>query len=100
MHTMTATILALCASTCMVLSAARAGEQCCALPPAKPAGQSESVAAPIPYPLDTCIVSGSKLGAMGEPVILIHQGREIKFCCSGCLPAFKADPDTYLRKLR
>jgi len=52
-----------------------------------------------PYPLETCIVGGSKLGSMGEPVVLVHEGQEVKFCCESCQPKFKADPAKYLAKL-
>jgi hypothetical protein len=52
-----------------------------------------------PYPLDTCLVSGEKLGSMGEPVVIIHEGREIKFCCDTCVPDFKKNPEKYLPKL-
>lgn len=52
-----------------------------------------------PYPLDTCIVSGEKLGSMGEPIIINHEGQEIKFCCDSCVPKFKKDPTKYLTKL-
>jgi len=53
----------------------------------------------IPYPLDVCIVAGEKLGSMGDPVVIIHEGREIKFCCDECLPKFQANPGEYLGKL-
>ncbi|MFU8892530.1 MAG: hypothetical protein ACNA8L_02775 [Luteolibacter sp.] len=53
----------------------------------------------IPYPLETCIVAGEPLGSMGEPVVIIHEGREIKFCCDSCRPKFEADPAKYLPKL-
>lgn len=49
-----------------------------------------------PYSLDVCAVSGEKLGSMGDPIQLIHSGREIKFCCAGCEPRFKADPAKYI----
>ena len=52
-----------------------------------------------PYPLDVCIVSGEKLGSMGKPAVLIHEGQEIKFCCSACEPDFKKEPAKYLAKL-
>ena len=51
------------------------------------------------YPLDTCVVSGEKLGGMGEAVKYDHNGREVRFCCKGCIDKFKADPDKYLKKL-
>ncbi|MFM8469268.1 MAG: efflux RND transporter periplasmic adaptor subunit, partial [Limisphaerales bacterium] len=52
-----------------------------------------------PYPLDVCIVGGEKLGSMGEPATLIHQGQQVKFCCSGCQPEFEEDPTKFLKKL-
>lgn len=60
-------------------------------------GPANAVAAP--YPLDTCVVAGGKLGSMGKPVTLVHEGREVKFCCAACEPKFKADPDKYLQKI-
>jgi YHS domain-containing protein len=51
------------------------------------------------YTLDTCIVAGSKLGSMGDPFVMIHEGQEVKFCCEGCKPKFEADPEKYLTKL-
>ena len=57
---------------------------------------------PVPYPLDTCVVSGDKLGGdMGKPVEFIYQtngiNQEIKFCCPMCKPTFLADPDKYMK---
>lgn len=52
-----------------------------------------------PYPLDTCVVSGEKLGEMGEPRRFVHGNQEIKLCCPGCEKDFRKDPDRYLRKL-
>lgn len=57
-------------------------------------GQSEST-----YLLDTCIVSGEKLGSMGDSVSYVHNGQEVKFCCKGCQAAFKKDPNKYLARL-
>jgi YHS domain-containing protein len=51
------------------------------------------------YPLDTCVVSGEKLGSMGKPVIIKHEGREIRFCCGNCVQEFKKDPAKYLKLL-
>ena len=55
---------------------------------------------PSAYPLITCIVSGDKLGAMGNPVALNYQGTEIRFCCHDCIESFKQDPAKYLAKLK
>lgn len=52
-----------------------------------------------PYPLKTCLVSGEKLGAMGDPFVYQYKGREIKFCCKGCLKDFNKNPEKYLKKL-
>lgn len=60
---------------------------------------AESQASLIPYPLEVCIVSGEELGSMGEPVVIVHEGREIKFCCDSCLPEFQKDPAKFLAKL-
>ncbi|MCB2156780.1 hypothetical protein KQI84_18030 [bacterium] len=51
------------------------------------------------YPLDYCIVSGEKLGSMGEPVEMNYEGRDIQLCCNGCVKSFKADPAKYIEKL-
>lgn len=45
----------------------------------------------IPYPLETCLVGGEKLGSMGHPFEFKFEGRQIKFCCKGCLDGFKKD---------
>jgi len=52
-----------------------------------------------PYPLNTCVVAGGKLGSMGEPVNHIHQNRLVRFCCAGCVPGFKEDPEAFMAKL-
>lgn len=51
------------------------------------------------YPLDTCVVSGEKLGSMGKPYRLLHEGKEVQFCCKNCLPKFKKDPAKYIKKI-
>jgi hypothetical protein len=48
------------------------------------------------YPLDTCVVSGEKLGAMGDPVVIQHEGKEVRFCCSQCVGEFNKDPAKHL----
>lgn len=52
-----------------------------------------------PYPLTTCVVSGSTLGSMGDPYIHYHEGREVRFCCKGCLSTFNRDPEKYLARI-
>ena len=51
------------------------------------------------FPLDTCVVTGEALGSMGDPIILNHEGREIRLCCKGCVKKFKNDTDTYIAKI-
>ncbi len=52
-----------------------------------------------PYTLKTCIVSGDKLGEMGKPYVYEYKGREIKFCCKGCLKDFNKEPEKYVKKI-
>ena len=52
-----------------------------------------------PYPLKTCDVYGEKLGEMGDPFVYAYEGREIKFCCKGCLKDFKKDPAKYIKMI-
>ena len=55
---------------------------------------------PKPYPLDTCVVSGEKLGGdMGEPYMLTYEGREIKLCCKSCKKDFDKDPAKFVAKV-
>lgn len=48
------------------------------------------------YPLGTCVVSGEKLGGMGEPVVHMYKNRMVEFCCANCISTFEKDPDKYL----
>lgn len=52
-----------------------------------------------PYTLDVCPVSGEKLGNMGEPIQYNHEGRDIKFCCAGCIGRFSSTPAQFLAKV-
>jgi YHS domain-containing protein len=52
-----------------------------------------------PYTLKTCVVSGEKLGGMGDAYVFEHEGREIKLCCKSCLKDFKKDPAKYIKKI-
>ena len=52
-----------------------------------------------PYPLQTCVVSGEKLGGMGDPYVFTYQGREIKLCCQGCLKKFNKESASFLKQL-
>ncbi len=52
-----------------------------------------------PYPLKTCVVSGEKLGEMGEAYVYKYKDREIKFCCKDCVKDFNKNPAKYIKKL-
>lgn len=43
------------------------------------------------YALDTCPISGEKLGTMGAPIVRYYDGRQVRFCCEGCIGDFEAD---------
>ena len=49
-----------------------------------------------PYPLETCVVSGDKLGSMGDPYEVEIQGQTVKLCCAGCESALREEPARYL----
>lgn len=51
------------------------------------------------YPIDVCIVSGEKLGSMGDPIVHDYEGREVKFCCKNCVATFEKEPAKYLEAL-
>jgi hypothetical protein len=76
-----------------------ADKACCS--PAATAANSPTAAA---YPLETCVVTGDKLGDMGEPYVHVHKeagkpDRTVKFCCKGCLKDFQKEPAKYLKLL-
>lgn len=52
-----------------------------------------------PYTLNVCPVTGGELGSMGDPIVIVQDGREIKFCCAGCKPKFEADPAKYIAQI-
>ena len=51
------------------------------------------------YPLDTCIVSGEKLGNHGDPYVLVRDGQEVKLCCENCLEEFNSNADKLIKQL-
>jgi hypothetical protein len=56
------------------------------------------------YPLTTCVVSGEKLGGMGDAFEYIHKeagkpDRRVLLCCEGCVDDFKKEPAKFLAKL-
>jgi uncharacterized protein (DUF305 family) len=53
----------------------------------------------VEYPLEVCVVSGKKLGSMGEPYEFQYQGKTVKLCCDACLKDFHVEPVRYMKKL-
>lgn len=51
------------------------------------------------YPLQVCVVSGEKLGSMGKPHVIKHEGTEVQFCCKSCVKDFNAEPKKFLAKI-
>lgn len=51
------------------------------------------------YPLETCVVSGEKLGDMGEPVDKVVENRLVRLCCAGCEKKLRQDPAKYIAKI-
>jgi len=50
------------------------------------------------WPLDTCVVAGEKLGSMGDPLVKLQDGREVRFCCAGCIKTLAKEPASFLQK--
>jgi len=51
------------------------------------------------YPLDTCALSGEPLGSMGEPPVKVFEGRELRYCCAGCIKNLEKNPAGYIAKI-
>lgn len=51
-----------------------------------------------PFALNVCVVSGEAIGA-GDPVLAVHDGRQVRFCCAGCVSKFSADPVQFIAKM-
>lgn len=51
------------------------------------------------YPLQTCLVSGEKLGSMGDPYEVVIDNHLVRMCCQGCEAELRANPLTYLTTL-
>lgn len=63
------------------------------------AGDEKADAKLKPYTLKVCIVSGEKLGEMGDPYVYKYKDRELKFCCKDCVKDFNKNPTKYIKKL-
>ncbi len=54
-------------------------------------GKATATTATVHYTLNTCAISGEALGSMGDAIVKVYDGREVKFCCSMCVPKFEKD---------
>lgn len=50
-----------------------------------------------PYPSTTCITSDEPLDAE-RTVGVVHEGREFRFCCKGCIREFRKEPAKFVKK--
>lgn len=66
---------------------------------ATPTATGEAPSWTEPYSLATCPISGQKLGSMGDPIVKQYDGREVRFCCAGCIDKFEADLDASWKKV-
>lgn len=44
------------------------------------------------YPMTTCPICGNDLGAKGDPVEVLVQGRLVRLCSDGCVAKVEEDP--------
>lgn len=51
------------------------------------------------YPVKTCLISGSELGSMGDPINMVVNNRHVSLCCAGCVKKVEADPAAIIAKL-
>ena len=51
------------------------------------------------YPLQTCVISGEKLGEMGKPYVFESNGHQVQLCCDHCKAKFDKDPEKYLKEI-
>jgi len=65
----------------------------------KPAEKKVELLVKTPYLLDICPISGKKLGSMGDVIVEIIDGREVRFCCESCPPKFKENKKELFAKL-
>ncbi len=67
--------------------------------PPSPAEGAKAKPSSDPYTLAICPISGGKLGSMGEPIVKVYDGREVRFCCASCPPKFEKDLAASMAKL-
>ncbi|MFT6178980.1 MAG: hypothetical protein ACJA1W_001323 [Akkermansiaceae bacterium] len=49
------------------------------------------------YPRDVYVVTGEKLGSMGEPFVITHEGTEVRFAATAAFPNSKRSPPSIWR---
>lgn len=64
---------------------------------AAPANGNERVGEP--YSLGVCAEAGTPLGSMGPAVLKVYDGREVRFCCNGCVAGFEKDLEASFAEL-
>lgn len=72
---------------------------CCCAAGLSAASENPADAARAPYTLADCPVSGEKLGSMGDPLVKVYDGREVRLCCKGCVKDFEADQAGFMAKI-
>jgi YHS domain-containing protein len=70
-----------------------------AAPTTQPAAGDDEAPPGDPYSLATCPVSGKKLGSMGDAIVRSYDGREVRFCCAGCIGTFEASKEKYIETM-
>jgi YHS domain-containing protein len=45
------------------------------------------------------VVSGEKLGGMGDPYVFQYEGTEVRLCCPNCMKEFNKDPKSFIAKI-
>ena len=53
------------------------------------------------YSLHECVVSGEKLGGMGDPIYYVYRptNQLVEFCCKDCVKQFEKNPEPSLAKI-
>jgi YHS domain-containing protein len=65
-----------------------------------PDPSAEELAAAKPYPLDICLVIEKPLKDSKHTFTKIYKGQQVKFCCTSCIKAFKANPEAFMHKVK
>jgi hypothetical protein len=86
-------LVRLCCKDCVAGLKAAPGPALDKLDRAYIAAQKES------YPLDTCPVSGEKLGSMGDAVDYLYGTRLVRLCCGSCKKTVDKDPAKVFAKI-